>query len=138
MLKQKSLPVALLIFGLAHGSSVGVSRAADASSTAANIQSLSLAVSPLIPRAAQGEHNSLLASIDSARPAKVTLTLSAPGWPQPVTKSLPSLAKGKQTVEIEVAPLTSPTPITVRVESDELSREFGPFTVAPPRNGQSI
>jgi len=133
MLKQKSLPVALLIFGLAHGWSVGVSRAEDAPSTAGNIKSLSLAVSPLIPRAAQGERHTLVAAIDSARPAKVTLTLSAPGWPQPVTKTVPSLAKGKQTVEIEVAPLTRPTPITVRVESDGLSREFGPITVAPPR-----
>jgi len=36
-------------------------------------------------------------------------------------------------VEIEFELLTGPTPVTARVESTRLSREFGPFTLSPPR-----
>ena len=128
---QKYLPVALLWFGLTL--SLGLSRAETAPPATGTIQSLSLAVSPLIPRAAQGERNILIATIDSAGLTNATLTLSAPGWPQSLKQTLPSLAAGKHPVEIEVAPLTSPTSVTVRVEAAGLSREFGPFTVAPPR-----
>src|SRR5450759_3735541 len=128
MLKQKYLPVAVLFFGLAYGLGDGVSRAEDAPSAVGNIQSLSLAVSPLIPRAAQGEHNILVASIESPGLTNATLTLSASNWPQPINQTIASLPKGKHPVEIEVAPLTGPTPITVRVESGGVGRDFGPFT----------
>ena len=131
MLKQKSLPVGLLLFGLALG--VGVSRAENSPSAAGNIQSLSLAVSPLVPRAAQGEHNILVVSIDSTGLTNATLTLTSPNWPQSLKQTVPSLPKGKHHVEVEVAPLTGPTPVTVRIESAGLNREFGPFTLVPPR-----
>src|ERR1035441_141989 len=65
MLKQKYLLVAILCFGVAYGLGVGVSRAEGVPLAVANIQSLSVAVSPLILRAAQGEHNTLVVSIDS-------------------------------------------------------------------------
>jgi hypothetical protein len=133
MLKQTYLPVALLIFGLAYGLGAGVSRAEGVPLAVANIKSLSLAVSPLVPRAAQGEHNILVVSIESTGLTNAILTLASPSWPQPVKQALPSLPKGKQPVEIEVAPLTSPTSVTVSVELDGRSREFGTFTVAPPR-----
>ena len=133
MLKQKYLPVVLLVFGLACRFGVGVSGAENAPVGVGDIQSLSLAVSPLIPRVAQGEHNIMVASIDSTGLKNVTLTLASPKWPQPIKQAIPSLPKGKHPVEIEVAPLTGPTPVTVRVESAGLSREFGPFTVLPPR-----
>ena len=133
MLKQKYLPVALLVFGLACRFGVGVSGAENTQSAVSNIQSLSLAVSPLIPKVAQGERNILVVSIESSGLTNAALTLSAPSWPQPIKQAIPSLPKGKQPVEIEVAGLTGPTPVTVRVESAGLSREFGPFTVLPPR-----
>ena len=133
MLEQKYLPVAALFLGLTYGLNVDVSRAEDASSAAGTIQSLSLAVSPLVPRAAQGERNVLVASIESPGLTNATLTLSASSWPQPIKQTIPSLPKGKHPVEIEVAPLTGPTPVIVRVESSGLGRDFGPFTVAPPR-----
>ncbi len=133
MLKQKYLPVGLLVFVLACGFGLGVSGAENTPSAAGNIQSLSLTVSPLIPRVAQGEHNILVASIDSTGLTEATLTLSAPTWPQPIKQTIPSLPQGKHPVEIEVAPLTGTTPVTVRVESAGLSREFGPFTMVPPR-----
>ena len=133
MLKQKYLPVALLVFGLACRFGVGVSGAENTPSAVSNIQSLSLAVSPLIPKVAQGERNILVVSIESSGLTNAALTLSAPSWPQPIKQAIPSLPKGKQPVEIEVAGLTGPTPVTVRVESAGLSREFGPFTVLPPR-----
>ena len=133
MLKQKSLPVALLVFALAYGLGVDVSRAEGVTLAVANIQSLSLAVSPLIPKAAQGEHNTLVVSIDSTGVTNATLTLASPSWPQLIKHAIPTLTKGKHTVEIEVAPLTGPTSVTVSVEMDQRTREFGSFTVAPPR-----
>ena len=133
MLKQKYLLVAILCFGVAYGLGVGVSRAEGVPLAVANIQSLSVAVSPLILRAAQGEHNTLVVSIDSTGLTNATLTLASTNWPQPVKQSIPTLAKGKQPVEIEAAPLTGPTAVTVSVESDGRSREFGSFMVAPPR-----
>jgi hypothetical protein len=133
MLKQKYSFVVQLTFGLALSLGVGGSRAENAPPAAGDVQSLSLVVSPLIPRAAGGEHNILVASIDSTGLTNATLTLSAPGWPQSIKQTIPSLPKGKHPVEIEVPPLTGPTPVTVRVESAGLSRQFGPVTVAPPR-----
>ncbi len=132
MLKQKYLAGTLLFCGLTCGLGVGVARA-EGVPPAANIQSLSLGVSPLIPRAAQGEDNILVVSIESTGVANATLTLSSPNWPQPTRQTISSLPKGKQSVEIEVAPLAGPAPVTVSVEADGRSREFGPFMLAPPR-----
>jgi len=133
MREHKSLPVILLLFGLAYGAGVGVGRAEGVPLAVANVQSVSLAVSPLIPRAAHGEVNALIASINSTGVTNATLVLSSPNWPQPVKQAIPSLPKGKQTVEVGVAPLAGPTAITVSVESEGRTREFGTFTVAPPR-----
>jgi hypothetical protein len=133
MLKMKYLPGALLCFGLACGLVGGMSRAQNASPAVGNIQSLNLAVSPLIPKAAQGERNILVASIDTIGFTNATLILSSPSWPQPIKQTIPSLPKGKHPVETEVAALTSPTSVSVRVESAGESRDFGPFKVAPPR-----
>ena len=134
---QKSLPVGLLILGLTLSLGVGVSPAQNASPAAGNIQSLSLGVSPVIPKAAAGEHNTLIVSFDSPGLTNATLTLTSPNWPQAVTQAIPSLHKdkGKQPVpvEIQVAPLTGPTPVAVRVEVAGSSRAFGPFTLVPPR-----
>jgi hypothetical protein len=132
MHKPKHFPVSLLPF-LILGLAGGISWAEDAPATAGNIQSLSLAVSPLIPKIGQGERNILVASIDSIGLTNATLTLSAPSWPQPIRQAITALPKGKHQVETEVAPLTEPTSVKVTVESDGRSRDFGPFTVAPPR-----
>jgi alpha-mannosidase len=130
---QKSPLIPLLLFALAFASCVGITAAQGSQPGSAAIESLGLTVSPLMPKAAQGARNILIASIDSAGLANATLTLTSPSWPQPVTQTIPSLPKGKQPVEFEVAALTGPTPVRVRVESAGLSREFGPFTVAAPR-----
>ena len=74
---QKHLPRILLPLGLAVALPASVSRAESAPLPAATIQSLSLAVSPLIPRAAQVEHNILVASIDSTGLTNATLTFAA-------------------------------------------------------------
>ena len=95
-------------------------------------------MSPLIPRTAQGERNILVASIDSAGLTNAILTLVSPNWAQPITQTVPSLPKGKHPLEFEVAPLAGRTPITVRLESGTLSREFGPFTRSRPASGPSI
>jgi hypothetical protein len=133
MRTQKHSPLGWAVFGLILGSFIGLSAAESTLSTVGNVRSLSLSISPLMPRTAQGARNLLVASIDSAGVSSATLTLTSPGWPQPVTQTIASLPKGKQPVEIEVAALTGPTPVTVRVESAGQGREFGPITVAPPR-----
>lgn len=133
MHKHKYLPVALLLLGLTVGLAASLSGAQSSPPPAASIQSLSLTVSPLIPRAAQGEHNILVASIDSTGLTNATLTFASQNWPAPVKLTVPSLHKGKHPVEVEVPSLTNPTPVSVRVEAGGLDREFGPFTVSPPR-----
>ena len=87
MQTQKYLPVALLFFGLAYGLGLGVARAEGVPLAVGNIHSLSLAVSPLVPKAAQGERNILVASIDSTGLTNATLTLASPSWPQPIKHS---------------------------------------------------
>jgi Glycosyl hydrolases family 38 N-terminal domain/Glycosyl hydrolases family 38 C-terminal domain len=131
MQKQKYLLLAVAVFGLTLNLCLGAAEGAAGSAPAIN--GLTLAVSPLVPRTAQGERQILVASVDSAGLTKATLTLTSPGWPQPVSRIIASLAKGKQPVEFDVARLAGPTAITVRVESGGTSREFGPFTVQPPR-----
>ena len=133
MRTQKAPLVPHILFTLALGSCVGVAPAQGAQAASATIESLSLAVSPLIPRGAQGERNILVASIDSAGLTDATLSLTSPNWPQPITQTVRSLPKGKQPVEIEVVPLAGPTPVTVRVGFGGSNQEFGPFTVVPPR-----
>ncbi len=133
MNERKCLPLALLLAGLAYGLNIGVSRAEGVTPAVPNLQSLSLAMSPLVPRTAQGERNILVVSIECTGLTNTTLTLTSPNWPQPIPHPISSLPKGKHSIEIEVAPLTGATPITVLAEADGRSREFGPFTLAPPR-----
>ena len=130
---RKHLSVALPFIGLAYSLSLGVAGADGVSTAVGNIQSLILGVSPVIPRAAETEHDILVVSIDSAGLTNATLTLTSASWPQPVSKTIDSLRKGDRSVEIEVAPLAGPIPVTVRVESAGQSREFGPFTLHSPR-----
>lgn len=133
MQKPKSPPASVLLLGLAFTLFPGLLQAQNTAAAPANIQALTLAVSPLIPRTAQGERNLLVATVKSTGLTNATLTLTSPNWARPIRQTGLSLAKGKQPVEIEVAPLTGPTPVTARVEAGESSREFGPLTVVPPR-----
>jgi len=133
MNKQKYLPVGLFLLGLTVGPDLGIGRAENGTLGPGSIRSLTLAISPLIPNRAEGERHILVASIDSSGLTNAVLTVSSPTWPQSLTQKVDSLPKGKQPVEIEVAPLNGPTPVTMRVESGGSSREFGPYTVLPPR-----
>ena len=133
MNKQKYFPIGLFLLGLTVGLDFGIGRAENGALGPGNIRSLTLAISPLIPNRAEGERHILVASIDSSGLTNAVLTVGSPTWPQPITQTVGSLPKGKQPVEIEVAPLNGPTPVTVRVESGGSSHEFGPFTVLPPR-----
>ncbi len=121
----------LLGFLIAAG---GSSRAQVPSDSAkAGIQSVSLAVSPLMPKTTDGERNVLIVSIDSAGLANATVRLNSTMWPEPKTKTVATLVPGKQTVDFEVPFLTAATPITVRVEAPTEQRDFGPFTLQPSR-----
>jgi Glycosyl hydrolases family 38 N-terminal domain/Glycosyl hydrolases family 38 C-terminal domain len=133
MLTPNHLPAAPLLLALALGLLSSASRGDGAPPSASTIESVSLAVSPLIPRAAEGEHNTLIASVDSMGLTNATLIVASANWPIPVKRPLASLAKGKQAVEIEVPRLKGPTTVNVRLETGALRREFGPFTVQPPR-----
>src|SRR5512132_3813994 len=62
------------------------------------VLSLSLSISPIIPKSARGERNIILAAIDSAGLTNATLTLTSRYWSKPVTHAIPSLPKGKQSV----------------------------------------
>ena len=99
----------------------------------ATIESVRLAVSPLVPRTAEGERSLLIASIDSAGLSNVTVRLTSPAWPEARTKALGVLDSGKQIVELEVPLLTAATPVTVRIQTPAEQRDFGPFTLQPPR-----
>ncbi|MEI2726159.1 MAG: hypothetical protein V9H26_22385 [Verrucomicrobiota bacterium] len=97
------------------------------------LPTVSLAVSPLVPRGTGGGSNGLLVVLDSAGLTNVTLRLASPAWQDPVTKTLASIAPGKQTVDLEVPLLTAATPVTVRIATSAAQWNFGPFTLQPPR-----
>ena len=105
---------------------------AQASRKAA-IESVSLAVSPLVPKTASGERNLLVASLVSAGLSNVTVHLTSPAWPAPKTKTVAELAMGSQYVDLEVPLLTAANPVTVRIETPAEQWDFGPFTLQPPR-----
>ncbi len=97
------------------------------------IKSVSLAVSSLVPKTAAGARNRLVVTMDSAGASNVTVRLSSPVWPEPKAEEVGTLEPGKRTVEFTVPPLTTDTPVTVRLDTPAEQREFGPFTVMPPR-----
>lgn len=100
----------------------------------AAIGSVNLAVSPLVPKTAEGERNVLAATIESTGLiTNATVRLTSQAWPEPRTKTVAVLAPGKQTVDLEVPLLTAATPVTVRLETPAEQRDFGPFTLQPPR-----
>ena len=99
----------------------------------ASALTVSLAVSPLVPKTADGERNLLVVAIDSAGLSNATVRLTSTTWPTPQTRTLTTLAPGRQTVEFEVPLLTTATPVTVRLETAAEQRDFGPFTLQPPR-----
>lgn len=94
---------------------------------------VSVAVSPLVPKTADGERNVVIVAIDSAGFSNATVRLTSNAWPTPKTRMLTTLAPGKQTVDFEVPLLTTATPVTVRLETAAAQRDFGPFTLQPPR-----
>ena len=99
----------------------------------ATIESVRLAVSPLTPKTAEGERNLLVVWIDSTGLSNATVRLTSPAWPEVKTKAVAELMAGGDTVELEVPPLTAATPVTVRIETPAGQRDFGPFTLQPPR-----
>ncbi len=121
----------LLVFLIA---APGSTRAQAASEPAqAAVRSVALAASPLIPKTSEGVRSVLIVSIDSAGLSNLTVRLSSQAWPEPKARMLPSLAPGKQTLDFEVPLLAAATPVAVRLETPSQQREFGPFTLQPPR-----
>jgi hypothetical protein len=94
---------------------------------------VSLAVSTLVPITPAGERNVLIVSLDSAGLSNVTVRLTSNAWPTPKAKTVATLAPGKQTLDIEVPLLTAATQVSVRLETPTYQRDFGPFTLQPPR-----
>ena len=70
---------------------------------------VSLAVSPLVPKTADGARNLVIVAIDSAGLSNATVRLTSTAWPTPQTKTLTTLAPGKQTVEFEAPLLATAT-----------------------------
>ena len=123
--------VALLCLLIA--SAGGVRAQAPNAPAKTTIESVRLAVSPLVLKSAEGERNLLVASIDSAGLSNVTVRLTSPAWPEPRIKTVAAIESGKQTLDLEVPPFTAATPVTVRIETPAEQRDFGPFTLQPPR-----
>ncbi len=122
----------LLLFGLIAGGS-GAHGQQPSEQVKAAIESVSLAVSPLVAKTAEGERNRLLVAIDSTGLTDVTVRLTSDRWPNPMNKPLAALAPGKQTVEFTVPAFAAATPVTVRLATPTEERDFGPFTIQPPR-----
>ncbi|MBI2924711.1 MAG: glycosyl hydrolase family 38 [Verrucomicrobia bacterium] len=99
----------------------------------AAIESVSLAVSPLVSKTAEGERNLAVATIVSAGLSDVTVRLTSPAWSAPKPKTVAELGTGRQNVDLEIPLLTAATPVTVRIETAAEQRDFGPFTLQPPR-----
>ena len=97
------------------------------------IQSVDATASPLVVRSAAGDRTAVVVTIDSGGLSNATVRLTSPAWPEPQTKTVASLPKGKQTVSLGIPPLTAATPVTVRLETAAERKDFGPFTLQPPR-----
>ena len=123
----------LLLLGFLIAASGSIRAQAPSEPTTAAVASVSLAVSPLLPKTAEGERNVLIATIDSAGLSNVTVRVTSQAWPAPKTKTLARLVPGKQTVDFEVPLLSAATSVAVRLETSAEQREFGPFTLQPPR-----
>ena len=130
---EKTSRELLLLLGFLIAAPVGILAQAPSEPANVAIPSVTLAVSPLVPKSSDGEQNVLTVTIDSVGLTNVTLRLVSQAWPEPKTRTLPSLAPGKQTVDLEVPLLGAATSVAVRLETPSLQREFGPFTVQPPR-----
>ena len=123
--------VTLLCFLLASAGSVRAQAPGEPGK--ASIESVRLAVSPLTPKTAEGERNLLVVWIDSTGLSNATVRLTSPAWPEVKAKAVAELMAGGDTVDVEVPPLTAATPVTVRIETSAGQRDFGPFTLQPPR-----
>ncbi|NOS70849.1 MAG: glycosyl hydrolase family 38 [Verrucomicrobia bacterium] len=99
----------------------------------ASAQVVSVSVSPLVPKGADGQHNVVIVTIDSAGISNATVRLTSTAWPTPGSKTLTMFAPGKQTVDFEMPVLTAATPVTVRIKTPGEQQDFGPFTLQPPR-----
>lgn len=122
---------ALLCFLIS--SAGGVLAQAPSEPAKAGIKSVSLTVSPLIPKTMDGERNLLVATIDSAGLSNVTVRLTSRVWPEPNTQTIAELTSGRQAVDFAVPPLTTVTSVSVRIESTTGRRDFGPFNLQPQR-----
>ncbi len=100
---------------------------------ASGVRSVNVATSQLVLRAANGERDLLNVTIDSAGLSQATVRLTSPSWNEAQTKTISTLPKGKQTVEIEAPEIATSIPVTVSVEAGGQAEQFGPFTVVPPR-----
>ena len=97
------------------------------------IETASLAMSPVVLKTAVGERNVLIVSIDSAGLSNATVRLTSKAWPEARTRTIAALAPGRHTVDFEVPLLTEAAQMTVFLETSATQRNFGPFTVQPPR-----
>lgn len=135
--RRGTLPLALtlLVAGLASSPDRSLLRAAEGgAATNLGVKSVELRVSPMVPKTAQGERQVLRVVIESAGLANATVQLTSAAWPAGASTTVRSLRRGRQTVELEVPPLTGPTAVAVSLASAGVTREFGPFTVEPPRH----
>jgi hypothetical protein len=99
----------------------------------AGIESVTVAASPLVTRAGAQERLALVLELESPGLSNVTVRLLAPEWSEARVRAFPALAKGRQQLEFEVASFGAPLAVTAELAAGDRSREFGPFTVAPPR-----
>ncbi|MDD4869892.1 MAG: glycoside hydrolase family 38 C-terminal domain-containing protein [Kiritimatiellae bacterium] len=97
------------------------------------IKSVNLVTSPLIPKTSNGDRHILVVQIDSAGCSNLTVRLTCKTWSEPKSETVASLLKGNQIVSFEVPPLTSPTTVSVQIETKNGSKSYGPFTVQPPK-----
>lgn len=125
------------VFGALCALSVGVpvwAAESAGSPPSEAVRVVALATSPLVAKTPQGERSVLVATIESRGLANVTVRLASPDWPdeKPMTV-IAKLPAGKGQAEWEVPLVTKAAEVTVGVELQSGTKEFGPFTVRPAR-----
>lgn len=134
VLDRRSLAGWVSAYCLLLTASAPTTRSAEpvAPGSLAGIANVHLAASPLVPREASATSQLVLA-FDSPGLSNLTVRLRSAAWGEPLTQAVAAAPAGTRDLDFEGPRLTAPVAVTADFELAGQRREFGPFTVRPPR-----
>ena len=114
--------------------SAPVTRSAEppAPGSLAAVANVHLAVSPLVPRG-ESAASQLVLAFDSPGLSNLSVRLRSAAWGEPLTQAVDAAPAGTRDLRFDGPRLTGPVEVTADFDLASQRREFGPFTVRPPR-----